>query len=50
MVEKVIMKLSSSGRAVVIKVDGEEFYTSKKFVYKLLTGDLKKLKLKRRTV
>ena len=48
MVEKVIMELSPSGKAVVVNIDGQKYYTSKKFVQKLLNKDLKKLKLKKK--
>ena len=47
MIEKVIMELSPSGKAVVINVDGLKYYTSKKFVSKLILGEIKKLKLKK---
>jgi len=46
--EKVVMELSLSGRAVVVKVNGEEFYTSKRFVHGLLAGDIKRLKLRKK--
>ena len=49
LVEKVIIELSPSGKALVVDIDGEKFYTSKKFIHRLLTGDLKRLKLKRKT-
>jgi len=46
--EKVIMELSPSGKAVVVNINGQKYYTSKKFVQRLLVGDLKSLKLKRK--
>jgi len=48
MVEKVIMELSPSGKAVVINVDDQKYHTSKKFVSRLILGEIKKLKLKKR--
>ncbi|MCD6241445.1 hypothetical protein J7K27_08050 [Candidatus Bathyarchaeota archaeon] len=48
MIEKVIMKLSPSGKAVVVRINDKEFYTSKNFVHKLLVGDIKRLKLKKK--
>ena len=46
--EKVIMELSPSGKAVVVRINNQEFYTSKNFVYKLLTGAAKRLKLRKK--
>jgi len=46
--EKVIMELSPSGKAVVVDIDGQKYYTSKKFVNRLLLGELEKLKLKKK--
>ncbi len=37
----------SSGKAVIVNIDGQKYYTSKKFVNRLILGELKKLKLKR---
>ena len=49
LVEKVVMELSSSGKAVIVSVDGEKFATSCKFVQRLLDGHCKRLKLRKRT-
>jgi len=48
LVEKVEMELSSSGKAVVVVVDGERFSTSCKFVRRLLDGYCKRLRLRKR--
>ncbi len=49
LVEKVVMELSPSGKAVIVSVDGEKFATSCKFVQRLLDGHSKRLKLRKRT-
>jgi len=49
LVEKVVMELSPSGKAVIVSVDGEKFATSCKFVQRLLDGHCKRLKLRKRT-
>jgi len=46
--EKVIMELSPSGKAVVVRINNQEFYTSKNFVYKLLAGAARRLKLRKK--
>lgn len=48
LVEKVIMELSPSGKAVILNIDGQKYYTSKKFVSRLILGEIKKLKLKKK--
>ena len=50
LVEKVVMELSPSGKAVVVIVDGEKFSTSRKFVQSLLNGYTKRLKLRKKAV
>jgi len=42
------MELSPSGKAVIINVDRQEYSTSKKLVSRLILGEIKKLKLKKR--
>ena len=49
LVEKVVMELSPSGKAVIVVIDGEKFATSCKFVQRLLDGHCKRLKLRKRT-
>jgi len=44
------MELSPSGKAVIVNINGQKYYTSKKFVQRLLIGDLKKLKLKMKKI
>jgi len=48
LIEKVIMELSPSGKAVVVSINGQKYYTSKKFVSRLIHGELKRLKLKKK--
>ena len=48
MIEKVIMELSSRGKAVVTSINSQKYYTSKKFVSRLVHGELKRLKLKKK--
>ena len=48
LIEKVIMELSSRGKAVVTSINSQKYYTSKKFVSRLVHGELKRLKLKKK--